>query len=494
MIQRWLLHVACICALAWPAFVNGQPFFFPDTTSYVRAADSAAYLFSGRRVSTEWTEHYRHALDPGAKLARPDHHVAARGNDIATQSIMAGRSPYFGALLWLTFLFGSFWLFVLMQAAAAYWLIRLALRLFGIESAGAVIMTVSMLALGTSLPFFAGLLMPDLLAGLGILAFLLLVTERGRLGRWERRGVALLLLLSLLSHLTHVVTVGAMLAFLPIAMRFARRPSTEWRRAFTTTAAMLAIGLASVLVTGVVVEHVFGRRPLLVPLLTARFMADGPGLDYLRSHCDPPSFAACAWKDRRSVVAGEFLWSHDPKRGGYMFADAATRRAMSDQDTAFAVAVLADHPLAQGGRVVANAVRQFLRFEVDILNYHCTPGDRCWRSLPPRQRDALLSSLGGRNHWPQPAIAALQRAIVGASILVLLLWTVRGRSSSQADRDLLLWLGLFLLGAVVNALLGGGVSEPQPRYQARIIWLLPMMASIAALRWRRARPAGEMHG
>ncbi|MGC6328988.1 hypothetical protein [Rhizorhabdus sp. FW153] len=494
MIQRWLLHVACICALAWPAFLNGQPFFFPDTTSYVRAADSAAYIFSGHRISTEWTEHYRRALDPAAKRPEARGHVAAHGNDIASQSIMAGRSPYFGALLWMTFLFGSFWLFVIAQAVAAYWLVHLTLRMFDVLTRQALLATVSLLALGTSLPFFVGLLMPDLLAGFGMLAFLLMVIDRGRMRRWERTGVGALLLLSLLSHLTHIVAIGAMLVLLPVGMRLGGRPWPEWRGAFLTTLTLLAIGLASVVLTGAVVERVFGRRPLLVPLLTARFMADGPGLAYLRDHCDRPSFAACAWKDRSSVAAGEFLWSLDPARGGYMFADAQTRRAMSDQDSAFALAVLAEHPIAQGGRIAYNATRQMLRFEVDILNYHCAPGDRCWRSLPPRQRAALLSSLGGRNLWPQMLVARLQQAVVVISVLLLLAWSIRGRSSTQADRDLLLWIGLFMIGAMVNALLGGGVSEPQPRYQARIIWLIPLMASLAALLWRRSGQSGEKHG
>ena len=57
VLQRWLFHLGCVLALAWPAFVNGQPFYFPDSTAYVRAADSAAYIFSGERIRTEWTEH-----------------------------------------------------------------------------------------------------------------------------------------------------------------------------------------------------------------------------------------------------------------------------------------------------------------------------------------------------------------------------------------------------------------------------------------------------
>jgi hypothetical protein len=38
-----------------------------------------------------------------------------------------------------------------------------------------------------------------------------------------------------------------------------------------------------------------------------------------------------------------------------------------------------------------------------------------------------------------------------------------------------------LVGVVVNALATGALSGVNPRYQARIAWLLPMLALLAAL-------------
>src|SRR5690606_16391661 len=127
---------------------------------YVRAADSAAYIFSGERIRTEWTEHYRRSLDPEGKARDSDRHVGARGNDLATESIMAGRSPYFGALLWLSYLLSRFWLFVVAQAAIVYWMLRVALRLFGLARPAIVAGTVLLLSAVTALPYFTGLLMP----------------------------------------------------------------------------------------------------------------------------------------------------------------------------------------------------------------------------------------------------------------------------------------------------------------------------------------------
>ncbi len=495
VLQRWLFHLGCVLALAWPAFINGQPFYFPDSTAYVRAADSAAYIFSGERIRTEWTEHYRRSLDPEAKARDADRHVGARGNDLASESIMAGRSPYFGALLWLSYLLSRFWLFVVAQAAIAYWLVRVALRLFGLARPATVAGTVLLLSAVTALPYFTGLLMPDLLAGIGILAFLLIAVDRGRLARGERIGLLALLLLSVVAHLPHILIVAAMAAVLAIRAWAGHWPRARIVAPIAPTLLILVAGIASVLLTSTVVEQVFGRKPLLVPLLTARFMADGPGLDYLRRHCPEAGFAACAWADRDEVVAADLLWSHDPAKGGYMFADAATRRALSAEDKAFALAVLADHPLAQGADILRNGWRQAIAVEADLLNYACVAGPHCWPALPPRERAALQASLGGRGLWPQPAIARLQQGAIVAAILLLLAWlAVDARRGGERRDDLRLWLLLIVVALAANALLGGGISEPQARYQARIVWLLPLAAIIAGLLWRGAGEARATDG
>lgn len=488
MFRRRLFHLACVLALAWPAFLNGQPFYFPDTTAYTRAADSAVYIFSGHRISTEWTDRYRRSLDPGGKIADAGRHVSPNVNDIGTESVMAGRSPYFGVLLWLSYVLGRFWLFVLAQAAVAYALIRVTLRLFGLARPLIVAGCVAGLSLLTSLPFFVSLLMPDLLAAFGILAFLLLAIDRKRLHNGERWALYGLMLVSVLAHITHILII----ATLALAL-FAWALFRGWRRSqfapLIGASSLIALaGVVSVMVTSVVVERTFGRAPLLVPLLTARFLGDGAGLDYLRRHCPQAGFAACAYRDREEVIVGEFLWSLEPGKGAYMIADTATRRALSVEDSRFALAVLTAYPIEQGGRILRNGWRQMLRFDIDLLDYKCAGKPQCWSSLPPAERAALLASPGGRDLWPEEAIAVLHYAVVALSLLVLIAWAAAdARTGREGAGDIFLWLVLLLIAMAVNALLGGGVSDPQPRYQARVVWLLPLLALIAALVWKRRR-------
>lgn len=495
MLRRWLFHFACVLALAAPAFLNGQPFYFPDSTAYTRAADSAAYVFSGHRISTEWTDRYRDALEEGGKIAgiRAKQHVSAAVNDLSVGAIMAGRSPYFGALLWLSFVLSRFWLFVIAQAAIAYALIRLTLRLFGFLQPKVVAGTVAMLALLTSLPFFASLLMPDLLAGFGILAFLLLAIDRGRLANGERWALYALILVSVISHITHVLIIAVMALLFFAWAKIGRWPDSRYKRLIGGSSLLVLVGAGSVMLTSLVVERTFGARPLLVPLLTARFLADGTGLAYIKQNCPESGFAACAYRDRSKVIVGLFLWSLKPGEGAYMIAPAEHRHALSVEDKRFAWAVIRAFPAEQGGRILYNGVRQMLRFDIDLLDYRCMGKPRRWDSLPPRERATLLASPAGRDLWPQRTLAVIHYTAVGAALVALLAWARSpARRREEGGEDILLWFALMFVAFWVNALLGGGISDPQPRYQARVIWLLPLLAMLAGLVWRRGdvRPGG----
>ena len=497
MLQRWLFHIACVLALALPALINGQPFYFPDTTAYTRAADSAVYVFSGHRISTEWTDRYRHALDKGdivGEGAAPGR-VSATVNDLGAGSIMAGRSPYFGALLWLGYVLSHFWLFVIAQAGIAYALIRLSLRIFDLARPAIVAAAVAALCLLTALPFFVSLLMPDLLAGFAILAFALLAIDRGRLRSNERWALHGLILVSVISHITHVLILAAMLLLLFVWALLRGWPTVRYKRLVGVSSLIVLVGAVSVMLTSFVVERTFGTRPLLVPLLTARFLADGTGLDYLKRHCPEAGFAACAYADRPTVIVGLFLWSTKPGEGAYMIADTEQRRALSTQDKAFALAVLRAYPVEQGGRILRNGLVQMLRFDLDLLNYRCAGKPGCWSSLPRRERAALLASRGGRDEWPQTTLAAVHHAAVGAALILILVWASnRGRRQGKDGEDIMLWLALMLFAFWVNALLGGGVSDPQPRYQARVIWLLPLLAIITGLVWNDRRRVDDKRG
>lgn len=488
-LSAWLRHLGCILLLMWVPLANGQPFFFPDTTAYVRAGDYVAKLISHGHLRTAWTAHYDAAPAPaGATPATPvdkaADSVSAGGNDLRNGNIMAGRSPYFGVLLYAGYLLGDFWPFVVAQAVCAYALITLSLRRFGLASATNIVTVVGLLAATVSLPFYDGLLLADALAAFGILAFLLLATDRGTLSRGETLFLGLLLLVSVSAHMTHIAMLAAMLALLVVA-RLLRLAPPLTRIALVAGIGGLAAGLASVWLTSAVIRHVFDKPPQLAPLMTARFIDDGPGADFVRAGCGGKAFVAC-----RHLPEGDnsdvYLWSHDPRLGGYLPLDAASRARMASEDTAFAMAVLRAHPVRQPLMMARNTLAQLAEFPLTGLNEGCFADRGCWASLPPNVRDRMRHTPGGRNAWPVPALNLLLYAVVIVSLAVLAALASALRRTARG-RDLLLWCACTAAAMLACAFLGGAVSSPQWRYQGRLVWLIPFLAAIAVLLWRDAR-------
>ena len=484
---RALLAIVGVLALMWPALVNRQPFFFPDTTAYVRAADAAVRIASGGRLTTVWT---RSVAAPFVASASASHPMVAaspvaRGSDGSGGQVMAGRSPYFGMLLYLGWVTSHFWLFVLGQALVAWWLIGLALRCFGQTDPVTRIAVTLALALGSTVALYDSLLLADALAGFGLLAFLILTTGRSRLGRWEHGALIALLLVSVTAHLTHIVMVAAMTALLGL-VALARR--IDWRAArgpILIGALGVTIGLGSVALTSRMVAVAFGRPPALVPLLTARFIADGPGQAFIDGGCDGGRFAACRLRFSGNNSSA-YLWSTDPTVGGFLFADPGTRARLSAEDLPFALAVLHAYPVREGLMILRNTGLQLVLFDSGLLNTACLADAACsGGALPETVRARLRQTPSGQGRWPA-ALITLKDEIVAAGALAMIaaLLAQLARRDREAFGQAALWLALLAVAMLANAFLGGALSDPQGRYQARILWLVPLTAAILFVRWR----------
>lgn len=478
-----VLHVVCVIALMWTGLVNGQPFFFPDSTNYIRIADSAAFIASKHRISTVWTDRYRDAVEaPGPAAGAPA--APPRANDLGSGTIMAGRSPYLGAWLWLSYVVGDFWPFVLVNAGVAYLLIRLSLHRFGLLRDRNVLIAVAVLAGMTSLPTFDAMLLADPFAPFGVLALILLATP-GRLNRVETAFLVALTLVSASFHLTHITMFAAMtVAILMLRWRLPKLAVPP--RAWIAGVAAVAIGLLSVQATALAARAAFGRAPQLLPLLTARFYLDGPGKRFVESGCEGERFAICHVPIVMPPGNGAWLFSPEPGTGAYLLAAPAERQRMGNEDIAFALAVLRYDPAGEIRMMAFNTLRQLAWIDYDGLNTGCPRSEPdCWAALPPPVRATLEASPSGRNAWPVAAMnALLYLAVLGSAAIVAIGLPRLARRDPAAARALTLWLLLGATAFLTNAFFGGAVADPQYRYTGRMVWLLVLPGVIVALRLR----------
>jgi len=86
---------------------------------------------------------------------------------------------------------------------------------------------------------------------------------------------------------------------------------------------------------------------------------------------------------------------------------------------------------------------------------------------------------------PVEPASRVQYAAVGLGVLVLLgcLPALRGRALAPM-RAL---IATVCLGVVFNAFVMASLATVHPRYQGRVVWLVPLMGAVAVLHVARAR-------
>lgn len=177
--RGWLLLWAgFVLLLMWPAILNKGVFLFPDTSTYIRSADGAVVGFSGH--TTRWSEVFYQQYPHAASNNSIQNETAnAVTSDNADRNVLAGRSIYYGAALYLADMLGSFWFMAFAQAALiAVASLLLARRLAGLEKGLVQLLPVLLVPMTTAIGFYTAFMMPDFLASLALGATAAVVAGR----------------------------------------------------------------------------------------------------------------------------------------------------------------------------------------------------------------------------------------------------------------------------------------------------------------------------
>jgi hypothetical protein len=484
-------------ALCWAALVNGGPFLHPDSIGYVRGPDVAVMKLAGARFATPWA-----LFDPGSvdqRRAPGAAPAAARTASYDDNEVMAGRSIYYGVLAYLGGLAGGFWLTVFVQGLAVAWLAEMLLRALSITSLRAYAGVVAVLALATPAPFFVAFLMPDIWAGVAIGAVALMFAVPGRLKPLDIAALGSMTAFAALAH-NSVPLALLILAVVGGGYGLLRRSAAPppWLGLAACTAA-LACAFAGNLAFGAMVKRTAGLPPLMPPFISARLIADGTGTRFVRERC-AGAFVICRYGDRFPMGVDDFLWAEGPKDGVFTTASSRDRRALGDEQVRFALAVVRAYPLQQVLASARNVAAQAVVTELSDFNYKPVVAASLSGRAPPDYARVLRRTLAYRQGWPLGAFWALQSLLVlvstGAAIGAAVHAT-RARSPKPEVRSAILLFALIVVGVVANAAVCGALSTLYGRYEARVIWTLPLAAgalllTLAPQRLRSRRPEAEL--
>lgn len=420
----WLLWMLTTLVLCWPALWNGHPLFFYDSMDYIRSA------------FTLTPAHYR-TLPYSLFLAGPEQ-------------------------------MGTLWAVVLSQAAiGAYVLVELFRALLPPQRSPWLFLTcLPFLALGTGLPWFASQVMPDfftgiMLAGLGLLLLAPLSPAR-------RLALILITLTAISAHASHLPTALAVaLAGLFMAWRGVAAVKAGW---------VLGVVLSGILVTPVshylaTGEAYMSRNAPIMAL--ARLIRDGEAQRYLREVCPQAGYRICDYQDQLFAGpdgANDFLW-----RRGSAFEQMGGWQAwgtIGPEARQILLGAWLAHPGSNLRAALGNWLEQLVRFGTGS-----GMGQDIWHAAPLRDvvqhyfPSEIARQTAARQYVEDlrlKGLSLVHQTTIGLAMALGLILALRNRGpSTPASR----FFWLLVLTTLTNAAVTGIVSNPDDRYQARLVWL-----------------------
>jgi hypothetical protein len=415
-------------------------------------------------------------------------------------AIAHGRAPWF---FYRPVVYGSFlvpfatpqtiWLIPLAQGLLVAFVVDLTLRAAAVPLSTRGFLTLfAGLSAFTSLPWLSGQIMPDIFTGVIVLLCFVSVWGDERQTARERWTVGALLAFAIGCHLSHFPLYGMLVVATLAGRMLVDRGLRSWRR-FVPLAlrAIAPLVVAAGFVIGS--NYYFYRAPVLsrssALFALGHMVGEGLAQRYLARVCPTQQYLLCSERTSLRANLDWFLWHPD---GTWKRHEPEVQRGDST--------LLREAPAIVAGTLRQEwpaAIRASLRNTiVQLRTFGPHPGELAFSNSvskalarwEPGTLRAYRASRQVQNSLPLKAASRLQYAVVGIGLLVLLscLPALAGRALAPM-RAL---MATVLLGVVFNALVMGSLAMVQPRYQSRVVWLVPLMGAITALhvvraRWRR---------
>jgi hypothetical protein len=438
--------------LSWPAFLNHFPLLFPDSMSYVEAGAPVARALFLHKLSTYY----------------------------------GMRSLIYSLGIFLFHWNVTLWPVAGMQALIAAFVIWLVVRsIVKRQTVLCYLILCALLGLLTTLSWYSVLILPDILGPLLYLCIYLIVFARETLSRGERVAVIVIIWWAAASHGSQMVVASGLCVLLILLLIFrCRFMERRWR---LIGAAILVLVFSAAAQVGLN-AYLTGKPSLngdWPPLLTARVIVDGPGRQYLETHCPDAKFAICEDVHNLPNSADDFLWSD---KGIWSSASEEKQARLQREEMKFVLATLRAYPSEQLKKSAANFGNELTALGLDDL------GSNDWvlgefDQVLPREKSSYEHSRQIHDALPLEFFSFVQEWTVIASLIVIFAF-IRYVWRHRPAR--ILGIGVIIFSTVIaNALVTGVLSGVETRYQSRVIWLLPLLAGILFLNWRESRSLGR---
>jgi hypothetical protein len=474
-----------------PAIINGSPFVYWDTSTYlafgrlVDSPDPAATIVTLQN-------------DP-ALLSSPPSVEARRILLEKAGSYLGARSVAYSLFLSRTIDVATMWGAAFAQCAFVMACLFAALRsiMHSTPRLPGFLLLSAGLAAVTPLPIVATLLIPDLFTAPMVLLIAGLLAGWSGLTHYQIGLLASAICVCVLMHLSNAPIAVLTVLLGNTVFLLSKRRLLQPLFASTVVAVSLCLALVVNVALTNHAEQRLGTRPQLPPFLSGRVIDDGPGLKYLKNNCATSRYVLCQFADR--IRGGDqIIWARNKDYGAvYFIEDLNIRQRLREENLGFVRDAITADILGQIFASTRNFVKLLLAFRVDV-----TWGSQLSHTVEDFRSDIgwlggteltrLLPNIDKCNQRPDEPCGALHLSslriphyVSAILAFAFLAWHFSAKSGKRLRQGPWAAHDVFILiclgGIVANALVCGILAGPYDRYQLRVIWLLPALAGAMVL-------------
>jgi hypothetical protein len=431
------LVLLAACAFAWPMYWNGFPLVFDDTGTYIAS----------------WLERW----------------------------VPWDRPIFYSVFLALVGKGASLHVAVIVQALMVTYVIVIFHRAFTErKNTLAGLLPLVVLAIATPLPWLVSWLIPDFAAGLAVLIPFMLLFLRHELRRDTSIILALILYFSLITHTgTFLVSVLA----LPLMLLIAWRARCSFSR--RGLVGVMVVVMASYLSLAGVNAIVFKQWTISVgspAFLLNRLIRSGFVQPYLARACErEPQLLLCPYQEEIGRLAGTdlFLWGGDQ----LAFRTGATLKNAAEARTLVLRTVADSSPWKVAAAMTRDAARLFAMAGTPcpsappkdcFLPYSESYVETRLEANYPQVVDRFLASRQQRAELGYSSLVPLHETVFWIFLAATLGVLIGGQRTG--DRQVMVLATYLVCLLALNALVHGTLGGPIARYQAKVGWLVVLVA------------------
>ena len=441
-ISNLALFIGACLVILIPSIINGYPILFSDTGTYILSG-MEAYVPIDR--------------------------------------------PYlYGLFLRMTSLWISLWYTAIFQAIFVN-LFILAVFKYAFDSLYAfrnTLISVAVLSITTSLAYFTNHIVPDIFAPIVIMGVVLIVS-RPKLPAWLIIILLVVVTFMNLSHFTNLlITTGLSFAAVLGGLLFFRK---QWFRERAMALVLLGILSLSSWILLPTVNYIMGEGFVTSKakniFMMGNLIENGLMKSYLEETCPEKEYELCNYLDTLPDQTYTFVWEYDSPLYDGDCMDVTWVDCWLQRDLEYGIII--DDMFARRdylwkfiGISIKSSLTQAISYKIQARRPEGigSPVRYPMEKHLKRDYERYISARQQKEELHFKALSLSQSIFVPLAFLFLAICNLVPGIRKRIPLSLRIFtLGIFL-ALIVNAFACATFSHFNPRYQSRVIWLIPMLA------------------